>query len=80
MKEPKGTHANEIVSSVKSYKQFFEDKFLTLDVIDFLGCSENYVEEKINALIDTLQYTKKMMRSIEKTQKILEKERRPIKD
>lgn len=69
-------HANEIVSSVKSYREFI-GKYFRYDNIDFMGCSEYYCEEKINALITELQYLKKHLKHVEKTQRILAKETRP---
>ena len=64
--------AMEIVSLVKEYKITIQH-LLNCDDINFLGCSEDYVEEKINALINELQYLKKHLRSVEKQQSILAK-------
>lgn len=59
-------NAAKIVSSVKEYTRCI-DKFYG-DEINFLGCSEPYVEEKIDHLIYQLQHLKKHTRSIDKAQ------------
>lgn len=64
--------AMDIVSSVKNYSSYIDKNFYG-DHINFLGCSESYVEEKINHLIYMLQHLKKYLRAVEKIQEQEEK-------
>jgi len=60
--------ANKIVSYVKQATRDI-DKFgeeLYSPGFDFLGCSTIYVEEKVNALIFSLQQFKKQMKAYKK--------------
>lgn len=58
--------ANQIVSWAKEQRQECMNMFFTQ--IDFLGCSELYVEEKLNALISEIKLLKEHLRMVEKQQ------------
>ena len=60
--------ADDIVSLVKEQKRQIEALW-TGDNINFMGCSEGYCEEKINALISVLKDFKQYLKRQDKEQR-----------
>lgn len=68
MDEFESIQASYIVGLMKSHR---ESVFALLNVkkVNFIGCSEDYVEEKIDAHIDALKMLKKQLRRVDKRQR-----------
>lgn len=58
-------HADEIVSFAKRVSREVAS-FVLPEGIDFIGCSEPYVREKLNAAIADLQWMKRRMTEVDK--------------